>query len=98
MGIHVLMKDENGTTEAIGGTFVYRVGLPHASEYPLLSGIDPTGDTMFNAPQTRSLMSEVDLRLNDTSVEPDERHSLEELKRFWYGNARVHRYLWFIGD
>jgi hypothetical protein len=67
-------------------------------QYPLLSGIDPYSNTIFNARQMRQLLVEVE-RLMLEGVSRQERASLEAVAEFCReGQRGAHRFLWFIGD
>ncbi len=67
------------------------------AEYPLLSGVDPYANTIFNARQMHQLLVEVD-RLLSGPLGVAERASLEAVADLCRDARRVHRYLWFIGD
>ncbi len=68
-----------------------------AVEYPLLSGVDPYANTIFNSRQMQQLLSEVE-RLLSGSLSVAERASLEAVADLCREGRRAHRYLWFIGD
>jgi hypothetical protein len=67
-------------------------------EYPLLGGIDPYSNTIFNARQMRQLLVEVE-RLLQGKLSSEERASLETVAELCReGQSRAHRFLWFVGD
>lgn len=70
----------------------------NAMDTPLLIGVDPCGDTVFNQPQIeRQLPREVEY-LRDR-LASDFHPMLDELERLMgVASVRVHRYLWFLGD
>lgn len=97
MPIRIAIKSETGELLHRGGLYSPPTeGLPN-DLYPLLSGIDPYGDTVFNRLQWERLRSEAMLRLEATSSE-DERTSMAELIDSWARYGRPHSYLWFVGD
>ncbi|MFF4693924.1 hypothetical protein [Streptomyces sp. NPDC001307] len=64
------------------------------AEFPMLGGLDPYGDAIFNGRQVPMLMEELE-RL------PDERRAewVEEVHALCVTVLKApHRYLWFIGD
>ena len=65
--------------------------------YPLLSGVDPYSNTIFNSRQMRQLRTEVE-RLLEEALSDDERESLEAVADLCREGRRVHRFPWFIGD
>ncbi|MFG1906099.1 hypothetical protein [Kribbella sp. NPDC048928] len=65
--------------------------------YPLLNGVDPYSNTIFNTRQMRRLRLEAE-RLLDGPLSDDERESLEQVVEFCREGNRVHRFLWFVGD
>ena len=73
-------------------------GVLNVRDTPLLVAVDPHGDTVFNRLQIeRQLPREVQY-LRECL---DEAHQtmLNELERLMgVATARVHRYLWFVGD
>lgn len=71
-----------------------------ATVHPLLSGVDPYGNAIFNARQMRVLRVEVSRLLDDdSSLSPEEREGLVGIAELCdEGQRPPHRYLWFIGD
>lgn len=65
---------------------------------PLLSGVDPYSNTIFNTRQMRRLLEEVRVLLETEELSDDERESLDAVAALCDEGRRVHRYLWFIGD
>ncbi len=74
-------------------------GILRTANTPLLLGIDPYGDTIFNRPQVEELLPREVAYLRSQLEDPAELRMLEELERLMgVATARVHRYLWFLGD
>jgi hypothetical protein len=65
---------------------------------PMLVGVDPYGDTVFNRLQIeRQLPREVEYLRAKLSIEAGP--MLDEVERLMgVATERVHRYLWFVGD
>jgi hypothetical protein len=83
------------------GSVPWRIsqGVLNVRDTPLLVGVDPYGDTVFNRFQiARQLPREVEylrgqLTARETAL------MLDELERLvTVATERVHRHLWFIGD
>jgi hypothetical protein len=98
------MRDERGAvlTDAgyeqdFGSLVVHVIGLTELEQFPMLRGIDPYGNTVFNQPQLPSVIRE--LREIAQLVPRDLHEGLLDLatyvERFV---GRPHTYLWFIGD
>jgi hypothetical protein len=98
MPISVVLRKEHG--DEVG-----RADMPYLpaevaldGQSPLLSGIDPYSNTIFNARQMRQLLVEVE-RLMLEELSSQERASLEAVTEFCReGQRGAHRFLWFIGD
>jgi hypothetical protein len=56
--------DRNGVTFRADGSDVVAAWIYEDKTYPLLSGIDPYGDTIFNYLQLPRLIEELERRLN----------------------------------
>jgi hypothetical protein len=83
--------------EDFGSLVVHLTGSNELEKFPLLRGIDPYGNTVFNQPQLPSVIRE--LREIAQLVPRDLQDGLLNLatyiERFV---GRPHTYLWFIGD
>lgn len=67
--------------------------------FPVLSGVDLNGDTIFNARQMRQVLAEVDQLLGVDGLTKDMRDSLEAVAELCRkGQRPPHRFLWFVGD
>lgn len=86
------------------GVVVVALDLPYdapsgvdAERFPLLSAVDPYGDTIFNRLQMSRLMDEVrELMPRATS---EQQRMLTALSLACQRcESSVHQYLWFIGD
>lgn len=74
--------------------------------YPLLSGIDPYGNTIFNNPQLPRLIEELERRLNTIDIDPEvldpgpHRRSIGKVLELARGCLDAHDrpYLVFLGD
>lgn len=70
----------------------------NSSNYPLLAGVDPHGNTIFNARQMRQLSEEIS-RLLEDDLSESERRGLEGVIELCNrGQRPPHHYLWFMGD
>ncbi|WP_149205438.1 hypothetical protein [Actinotalea subterranea] len=110
MPISVVVKDEQGRTLArledvyaslpVQPAVITADVLPlgRRETYPLLSYIDPYGDTCFNVAQARAAVTE--LRDWDQEVQSEaSRALLAGLAVLCAAHmSRPHRYLWFVGD
>lgn len=66
---------------------------------PLLVGVDPYGDTVFNRFQVEQQLPREVEYLRRELEGTTERQMLDELERLMaVVTERVHRYLWFVGD
>ncbi len=75
-----------------------RLTMIDSASFPLLDGIDPEGNTIFNARQMRVLRDEVS-RLLDSTADSEERDVLLGIVELCdEGQRPPHRYLWFVGD
>lgn len=84
--------------DSAGGPFRPRDSLSNTTRYPLLSGVDALGRTVFNGKQMLALRSELE-NLLDQPLPPEERETLNEIVMLCEaGQRRPHHYLWFIGD
>ena len=99
MGISVVLRNERGDD-------IHRLKVPYVdpvaswvpSAYPLLSGIDPDGNTIFNARQMQQMLPEVE-GLLATNLAEEERESVAGVASLCLeGQRPPHRYLWFLGD
>jgi hypothetical protein len=103
MGLDIELRDEfGGRVEGIGDPKNLLAGLlPQAEKsgaYPMLAGIDPYGDTVFNRIQMpRFLFEWVDVVAGARSEE-DRELVLEIARMARRCAAEVHTYLKFIGD
>lgn len=98
MPISVQLRKESGD-------IVARLDRPYdapsaawdAGVYPLLSGVDPYGNTIFNGRQMERLADEIRSLLPSTSQE--QKLMLTALALACQrGQSPPHQYLWFIGD
>lgn len=89
----------------VRGETVVRLSWPYdppleawsATDCPLLSGVDPYGDTIFNRQQMQRLADEIRSLL--PSASPEQRVTLTALALTCQrGQSPPHQYLWFIGD
>lgn len=68
------------------------------ADTPLLSAVDPYGDTVFNRLQVRRQLP-TELQYLRRELPETEGPMLDELERLMeVTSERVHRYLWFVGD
>lgn len=67
-----------------------------AGEYPMLSGIDPYSDTVFNERRVPLLLGELDRMPPGEVLDEASRAEIRRLCDVVRGG--VHLYLWFIGD
>ena len=99
MPIKVVLRKEHGD-ELARAEFPYRpldVTLDEV-RFPLLNGIDPYSQTIFNARQMRYLSKEIE-RLRSEPSAAGEQASLEEISEMCkQGRLGAHRFLWFRGD
>jgi hypothetical protein len=66
--------------------------------FPLLSSVDPHGDTIFNAGQMRRLAEEI-RQLLTTEEGSARAESLTAIALLCQrGQSPPHQYLWFMGD
>lgn len=108
--VHPEIRTEAGETipadsrTAMFGRLVARIlGSVNLSSYPLLSGIDPYGETMFNGVQLPRVVLELRglaATLPEEATLPEDlRVGVEDLAEFVSQYADGSRwYLWFIGD
>ena len=99
MPISVVLRREQGAN-------VRRLDVPYqppdaawdADDLPLLAGVDPYGNTIFNARQMRALRDEV-RRLLAEDLSREQRDALVGIVELCEeGQRPPHRYLWFVGD
>jgi len=65
--------------------------------FPMLSSVDPYGDTIFNRQQVERVVEEL-ATLSSGELSAAERSSLVELRGLCDETLlRPHRYLWFVG-
>ncbi len=103
MGLEIQLQDEwGGRIEGISDPKNLLANLLPPDEksdaYPMLTGIDPYGDTVFNPLQISRFLSEwADVASNARTEE--ERKLLSEIERLARRcSDEVHTYLKFIGD
>jgi len=103
MGANPEIRTEDGEVVAedpgLGKTvaeILGRHGLDD-SEYPLLSGIDPYGDTVFNSVQIPRVVRELEqfVRVAPSALQEDVRRLIGFIQPY---ADRQRWYLWFIGD
>lgn len=77
----------------------YEVGELDPDRYPLLAGVDPVGNTLFNQRQIPRLEAEVSRLLHSEECDAKARRSLHELQGL-LRSARIqpHEFLWIVGD
>jgi hypothetical protein len=63
--------DSKGVTLRADGSDVIAAWIYEDKTYPLLSGIDPYGNTIFNNPQLPRLIEELERRLNTIDIDPE---------------------------
>lgn len=99
MPISVVLRREQGSD-------VRRLTVPYeppkaawdAAIHPLLAGVDPDGNAIFNARQMRAVREEAS-RLLDQTLNPAEREGLIGIVELCdEGQRPPHQYLWFVGD
>ncbi len=65
--------------------------------FPLMAGIDPYGNTVFNRQQAVSLLAE--LRTWRATCDPEQADMTDEIIRLAEAcRDQSHAYLWFVGD
>lgn len=99
----VSVRDEQGARLAETGRPTGRMTplakAADAATFPMLSGIDPYGTTIFNRIQMMRVTEEIRRLIQATEFTPEDRSFLEEILEFCaLGTAKLHRYLWFMGD
>jgi len=103
MGLEIQLQDEWGRQiESIADPKNLLAGLLPSGQkrdaYPMLGGIDPYGDTVFNSLQIPCFLSEWANAVSDIRTEED-RALVSEIERLARRCAdEVHTYLKFIGD
>jgi hypothetical protein len=99
MGISIVLRNERGDDiHRLAAPYVHPAASWVASAYPLLSGIDPDGNTIFNARQMQQMLPEVEGLLG-IDLGNEERESVAGVASLCLeGQRPPHRYLWFIGD
>ena len=68
-----------------------------ALQYPMLYGVMETSRTRFNLRQIEKLLEEVE-RLLMEKISPEQRTSLEAIRKLCEHPRRPHKFLWFVGD
>lgn len=76
----------------------YQVGELDPSQYPLLAGVDPVGNTLFNRRQIPRVMEEVARLLESPECSHDMRISLERIQELVPERLIPHEFLWIVGD
>jgi hypothetical protein len=75
------------------------VSVLNRRDTPLLIGVDPYGDTVFNRFQVEQQLPREVEYLRRELEGTTEGQMLDELERLMaVVTERVHRYLWFVGD
>lgn len=99
MAISVVLRREHGAD-------VRRLDVPYqpptaawdAALHPLLAGVDPYGNAIFNARQMRALRAEAS-QLLEGELTSEQRAGLVGIVELCdEGQRPPHRYLWFVGD
>lgn len=80
------------------GTGPYQVGELDPALYPLLSGVDPVGDTLFNQRQIPRVLEEVEQLLSAPECSGQARDSLERIRDLLSVRLAPHEFLWLVGD
>lgn len=100
MGIEVYWKDERGEILAgveDAGAFSGLGGLLYRQSGSVcLRFIDPAGDACFNQRQLPILLMEFRQLLGQLNGRP--RDHVQAIVDLLEGAARVHTYIWFVGD
>jgi len=92
-----LLPDQPAHVLAFGTLMAKLAGSFEPAEFPLLAGIDPYANTMFNDVQQARLADEL-ARYADEAP-PEIRAAILDLAKLVSERAERHReYLWFIGD
>ncbi|MCC2321109.1 hypothetical protein [Cellulomonas xiejunii] len=97
MGMSIQIRNES---RAMIRTWPERISLPIASldpeRFPLTSGINPYGDTVFNQTQVERVSAELVMWL----VEERDEATRSALETLIEACASVHRfqYLWLVGE
>jgi hypothetical protein len=74
-------------------------GVLNFRDAPLLIGVDPYGDTVFNCLQIERQLPREVAYLRQQLKGSDSSEMLDELERLMaVTTQRPHRYLWFVGD
>jgi len=98
MAINVQVKLENRVVLEEGFFYEQSAASFDREKYPLLSAIDPYGDTIFNREQMRRLVLECEA-LSSLDMSELEQTALRSLIAACEEHSRkAHRYLWFVGD
>lgn len=99
MPISVLLRKERG--EIVRSMTVPYEPAPaswDAEEHPMLAGVDPHGNAIFNARQMRRIRLEAEALLAG-ELTLGQRLALEGVVELCDAGQRPpHRYLWFVGD
>jgi hypothetical protein len=74
------------------------VGELDPTVYPLLAGVDPVGDTLFNQRQIPRVLAEVEELLSNTECSDQMRASLERIRDLLSLRLAPHEFLWLVGD
>jgi hypothetical protein len=99
MGIRIMVKTEGGEIVCRGAIYSPPSVAWDPVKFPLLSGIDPYGDTVFNRMQAARLVAEAG-QLGHNVAPGGEPTGLEDIETVYatYVRSPPHRYLWFVGD
>jgi hypothetical protein len=98
------MRDSSGTVLAdagydqdFGSLVVHLIALPELDRFPMLRGIDPYDDTVFNQVQLPYVIRELReiAQLASTDLQQGLRDLAKYIEQFL---GRDLTYLWFIGD
>jgi hypothetical protein len=98
VAIRITVKTERGEIVYLGAIYSPPPAAHDPIAYPLLAGIDPYGDTVFNRLQVERLVAEANHLLKAASG--DEPTGLEDIEYIYatFVRSPPHRYLWFVGD
>jgi hypothetical protein len=100
VAISVVLKDEAGKVLArMLRPYVPLVSGGDLLEYPMLSHIDPYGNTIYNRGQMRTLRTELGRFTDSVELSGESSEMVQQLLAICAkGLERPHRYLWFVGD
>ncbi len=91
-------KERGETVVALDGPYIPAPVAVDSIRYPLLSGIDPYGKTIFNRGQMDRLTKEL-RHLLTLDPSPTAAQTLTQIGLLCQrGQSPPHQYLWFVGD